>query len=185
MRVRSIVPIAAALIVAAAAFGGVRAQQTASSITWQDAVAELAAERTRAETCVRLLKRHAADDQAALSRGELDYAEAKADMDGVISGLVVVLALEEEPEALKDLGARLTRGVLARQAFCEKAVSFVPDDPGTRAGLADVLGAAIGSLIDAVKEIYLYHQDEDALRRVTIQTQLEATKWSGFGDIKP
>ena len=184
MQRRSIVPIAAALIVAVTAFGGARAQE-AASITWQEAVAELAKERHLAETCVRLIKRHAADNQAALSRGELDYAEAKADMDGVISGLVVVLAQEDDPEALKDLGARLTRGVLARQAFCEKAVSFVPDDPGTRAGLADVLGAAIGSLIDAVKEIYLYHQDEDALRRATIQTQLEATKWPGFGDIEP
>ena len=185
MQGSSIVPIAAALIVAATAFGGVRAQEAASSITWQEAVAELAKERHLAETCVRLIKRHAVGDQSALSRGELDYAEAKADMDGVISGLVVVLAQEDDPEALKDLGARLTRGVLARQAFCEKAVSFVPDDPGTRAGLADVLGAAIGSLIDAVKEIYLYHQDEDALRRATIQTQLEATKWPGFGDIEP
>lgn len=185
MRVRSIVPIAAALIVAAAAFGGVRAQQTASSITWQDAVAELAAERTRAETCVRLLRRHAADNQAALSHGELAYAEAKADVDGVIAGLVVVLALEEEAEALKDLGARLTRGVLAREAFCEYALTFVPPDQGTKGVLADVLGAVIGPLIGAIKEIYLYHQDEDALRRATIQTQLEATKWSGFVDIEP
>ena len=38
MRVRSIVPIAAALIVAVTAFGGVRAQEAASSITWQEAV---------------------------------------------------------------------------------------------------------------------------------------------------
>jgi predicted nuclease of restriction endonuclease-like RecB superfamily len=35
---------------------------------WPEAVATLAAERTRAETCVRLLKRHASDDAAALSR---------------------------------------------------------------------------------------------------------------------
>jgi hypothetical protein len=34
----------------------------------------LAAERTRDETCVRLLKRHASNDAAALSRGGLAYA---------------------------------------------------------------------------------------------------------------
>jgi hypothetical protein len=31
----------------------------------------LATERARAETCVRLVKRHAGNDAAALSRGEL------------------------------------------------------------------------------------------------------------------
>jgi hypothetical protein len=50
------------------------------TMRWPEAVAALAAERTRAETCVRLLKRHAGTDAAALSRGELAYAAAEAFM---------------------------------------------------------------------------------------------------------
>src|SRR4029453_15832441 len=46
----------------------------AQPLRWQDAVAALAAERTRAETCVRLLKRHAAGDQDALSGGDQAYS---------------------------------------------------------------------------------------------------------------
>jgi hypothetical protein len=56
----------------------------AQAMRWPEAVAALAAERTRAETCGRLLKRHAGNNAAALSRGELAYAEAKAEMDAVI-----------------------------------------------------------------------------------------------------
>ncbi len=185
MRRRSIVPIAAALVVAATAFGGARAHAAVSSITWQDAVAELAKERHAAETCARLLKRHAGDNAAALSQGELAYAEAQADMDEVIDGLAVVLDREDHPAALKDIGALLTRGVLARQAFCEMTLTFVPPDQGTRGEVTDVLGVTLDSLIAAIKKIYDYRQDEDALRRATIQTQLGATKWSGFGDIEP
>src|SRR5215510_15040392 len=83
----------------------------AQTMHWPEAVAALAAERTRAETCVRLLKRHAGGDAAALSRGELAYAAAKADVDAVIAGLIVVLAQQGTPPDLADLEARLTRGV--------------------------------------------------------------------------
>jgi hypothetical protein len=76
----------------------------------------LAAERTRAETCVRLLKRHAGNDAAALSRGERAYAGAKAHVDAVIAGLTVVLAQEGTPPDLADLGTRLTRGDQGRDA---------------------------------------------------------------------
>jgi hypothetical protein len=86
----------------------------AQPMRWPEAVAALAAERTRAETCVQLLKRHAGTNAAALSRGELAYAEAKAEMDAVIAGLTVVLAQRGTPPDLADVEARLTRGVQAR-----------------------------------------------------------------------
>ena len=38
------------------------------------------------ETCVRLLKRHAAGEPDALSRGELAYTAAKAEVDAVLAG---------------------------------------------------------------------------------------------------
>jgi hypothetical protein len=67
----------------------------AEGIGWQEAVARLAGERTKAETCVRLLKTYG--DEAALSRGDLTYGEAKAEVDAIIAGLMVALAKDEEP----------------------------------------------------------------------------------------
>jgi hypothetical protein len=43
-------------------------------IGWQEAVARLAAERTRAETCAGVLKKYG--DEATKAKGELTYGEA-------------------------------------------------------------------------------------------------------------
>ena len=59
-------------------------------VTWQEAVARLARERTLAETCAALLKRNG--DTAGIARGVLAYGEAKAEYDGIIAGLIVALA---------------------------------------------------------------------------------------------
>jgi hypothetical protein len=152
---------------------------------WPDAIATLAAERTRAETCVRLLKRHAGGEAAALSRGELAYTAAKAEMDAVIAGLTVVLAQGGTPPDLPDLEARLTRGVRAREAFCKEVTALVPDDPGTRNVLVQVLGAVLTPLLEAVRALYTGLTEHDRLRRQTIQTQLEATQWPAFAEITP
>ena len=156
----------------------------AEDISWQDAVARLAGERTRAETCVRLLKRHAGDDAAAVSQGEAAYSEAKAEVDAVIAGLVVALAQDDPPESLSDLKARLTRGVEAREAFCTGVMALVPGNGGTKNVIVELFGAVLGPLIEAVVELWKYEGDKDELRRITIQTQLEATRWSGFADIE-
>jgi hypothetical protein len=152
---------------------------------WPEAVAALAAERTRAETCVRLLKRHAGTNAAALSHGELAYAAAKADVDAVIAGLTVVLAQGGTPPQLSDLETRLTRGVQTREVFCRQVIALVPDDPGTRNPLVQLLGAVLPSLVEAARALYTGQTEQDRLRRQTIQTQLEATSWSRFADLKP
>jgi hypothetical protein len=152
---------------------------------WQDAIAALAAERDRAETCVRVLKRHAGNDTAALSRGELAYVAAKADIDAVIAGLIVVLAQRGSPPDLAKLEMRLTRGVQAREAFCTQVIDLVPPDPGTRDLRAQLVGAFLSLLQKAARTLYEFVMDQDYQRRQTIQTQLEATKWSAFADITP
>jgi hypothetical protein len=157
----------------------------AQTIRWPEAVAALAAERTRAETCGRLLKRHAGDDKAALSRGELAYNNAKAEMDAVIAGLTVVLAERGTPPQLPDLEARLTRGVQAREAFCMQVIALVPSDPGTRNLVGDLVGAFVKPLVDAVVTVYTLKTEQDRLLRQTIQTQLEATTWAPFADLTP
>jgi hypothetical protein len=157
----------------------------AQTMRWPEAVALLAAERTRAETCGRLLKRHAGDNTAALSRGELAYAEAKAEMDAVIAGLTVVLAERGTPPQLPDLEARLTRGVQAREAFCRQVMALVPEDPGTRELLVPLLGTVLPPLLEAAQTLYTGLKGQDNLTRQTIQTQLEATAWTPFADLIP
>lgn len=78
------------------------------AIGWQEAVARLAGERTRAETCAGLLKKHG--DAAAISRGALAYGEAKAEVDALIAGLVTALAIGKKPTSLPDLEVQLKRG---------------------------------------------------------------------------
>jgi hypothetical protein len=153
----------------------------AEGIGWQEAVARLAHERTRAETCVRLLKSYG--DEVALSRGDQTYGEAKAEVDAVIAGLIVALAKEEEPATLPDLETRLELGVKGREVFCEQVKPLVPDATGEKNVIADLVGGALGPLIEAAKEIYFHAEEADRLTRLTIQNQLEATKWPAFAEI--
>jgi hypothetical protein len=157
----------------------------AQGMRWPEAVAALAAERTRAETCVQLLKRYAGDNTAVLRREEVTYAAAKADVDGVIAGLIVVLAQQGTPPDLPDLEARLTRGVQAREALCKEAIALTPPDPGTRKPLIPLVGAALEPLLKAAVELYKSVTEQDRILRQTIQTQLEATTWTPFADLTP
>lgn len=151
---------------------------------WDEAVTTLAAEKTRAETCVSIFKRHAAADPAALSKGELAYTDAKAEVDAVIASLALSLAKGEEIEDFDAVLMRLAVGASARKGFCKTAMALVEEQTGTRAGLGDALGDVLASLIEAAKDIYIYHEEEDVLERKTIQTQIEAKTWDDFSAIK-
>ena len=56
-------------------------------------------------------------DDGAEARGSLAYAEAKADYDGVLAGLIVALARGDAPKSLTDLEGQLSQGYAAREAF--------------------------------------------------------------------
>jgi hypothetical protein len=153
-------------------------------ITWQEAVARLARERTLAETCASLLKKRG--DAAAVDRGALQYVEAKAEYDGIIAGLIVALARKGEPSSLPDIEARLRRGFAKREAFCRSVQTLVPAPRAVEKGwIEEALKGAIGPLVDALKAIWLRSRDDDALVRKSIETQLEATVWPEFASIKP
>ena len=160
-----------------------------AGIGWQEAVARLAGERTRAEACAALLKAHGTEADRA--HGALLYAEAKAEVDAVIGGLVAAIADGRKPKSLPDLEARLQRGVEARERFREQVVALLPAlPPGTARseaarGISDVLGLGelVTSLVEAAKELVLRWADEDALTRKTIRTQLDATRWREFADV--
>jgi hypothetical protein len=159
----------------------------AQPIGWQEAIARLAAERTRAETCAALLKKHG--DAAAQSRGERAYGEAKAEVDGVVAGLVVALAQGAEPASLPELEAKLRRGVAAREAFCAEVAPLVPDRTGEKGVIADLVSGAVGPVVEAVQAIWLdaaqARRESDRLKAKTIQTQLEATAWPAFAAVPP
>jgi hypothetical protein len=156
-----------------------RAQQ----INWQEAVARLAQERTRAETCVVWLRKYG--DAAAKDRGALAYGEAKTEYDAVIAGLVVALAQKAQPESLPDLQARLQRGFDKREAFCNSVLPLVPPDSGQKGPIAEVVTGIAKPVIDAVVAIWSRIRDDDAVMRKTIQTQLEATSWPTFDKVAP
>jgi hypothetical protein len=61
----------------------------------------------------------------------------------------------------------------------------VPDVPGEKGLVAELVGGAVGPVIEAVVEVWKQTREEDRLRRATIQTQLEGTKWPAFGSISP
>jgi hypothetical protein len=169
-----------ALIVGFSAAWAVSAQD----IGWQEPAARLKQERTLAEKCVALLKRHG--DADAIERGRLAYADAKAEYDAIVAGLDVALARNDQPASLPDLEARLRRGFDKRQAFCASVERLVPPPPlGEKGPFTDIVGGAVGPVVDALKAIWLRRLDDNALMRKTIETQLEDTKWPSFASVSP
>ena len=161
----------------------VLASAWAADTGWQEAVARLAYERTRAETCVKALKTYG--DQAAIKRGEIAYGEAKAEYDGIIQGLIVALARKGEPASIPYLEARMQRGFGARDAFCRSVQPLVPSSAGQKGVITDIVSGVVGPLIEAVKTIWMRSKDDDVLMRKTIEAQLEATLWPPFASISP
>ena len=156
-----------------------------SNVSWQDAVAELASEKTRAETCVSLAKKAFDPNGPQLASVQLDYGAAKAQMDAIIGGLVVALVDQVEPQGFSSYDVRMMEAVTIRKAMCENIVEAMPNDKDeqTKGIIGDVLGKSVAAMISAVKDIYIYHEEEDIIDRTTIQTQVEATRWREFVDI--
>ena len=161
------------------------ASDTSVDLPWSEAVARIAREKAPAQNCVGLLK--AFGNPAAVALGSIAYTDAKSEYDAVISGLTVALAGKQAPGSLDDLQARLESGFAKRLAFCQSVTALIPDSPGRKGLLGgvveDAVKGAVGPLLDAVKALYTRHQDQDALKRKTIQTQLEAAGWQDFSAI--
>lgn len=155
-----------------------------TAIPWTEAIARLAAERTRAVTCAAQA-RALPEGTAALAAA---YGEAKADMDGIIAGLSVALAEGSAPKALDDLLGRLEAAVTKREAFCRAVAARMPSPTlGAKVAISDVLGLGklVKDLVEAGMAIWQRIADADTLRRDTIRAQLEATLWPDFSDVPP
>ena len=153
------------------------------AMNWQDAVAILSQERTRAEACVRNLAKYG--DDPAKARGALAYAEAKSEYDAVIAGLVTALARKQQPDSLGDLELRLQRGFEKREAFCASAATLVPAAGGQKGIIDEIVKGAVEPLIQALEHIWTRAKDDDVVMRKTIQTQLEAARWPEFDSVAP
>jgi hypothetical protein len=155
-------------------------------LTWQDAVAQLTGERTKAETCVALVKKYGSEAQKG--RGQITYADAKADADAVVAGLIVALSAGQQPATLSTLQSKLSGSHAGLADFCGEVAGLVPSDAGKKDILTDITKAAIEPLLkmlsDGVSALYNNHRSDDALTRRTIQTQLEAARWPSFSDVK-
>lgn len=159
------------------AAGGMANAQPAA-IGWPEAIARLAAERTRATNCVEQARGLGIPANDPLAR---QYAEAKAEVDGVIAGLAVALAEQRAPVSLPELERRLTAGLEGRQRFCASVDARLPPRPtGERSVLSDALTALIKPALEAVVKLWEMHREDSKLRRDTIRAQLEATKWPDF-----
>jgi hypothetical protein len=159
------------------------------AISWPDAVAQIAGERAKAETCVRLMTKYGSDAQKA--RGEITYANAKADFDAAIAGLTVVLSAGQAPASLSSLQEKLKNGASGLSQFCSTVIDLLPKTAGqNEKGLGiDVLKAIpldqlVKALSDGVAALYTNQRSDDALTRKTIQTQLEAARWPAFSEVK-
>jgi hypothetical protein len=129
------------------------AMVAAEELDWQVAVRRPAAERTRAETCVSILMRQG--DPARISRGELAYGDAKAEVDAVIGAPIVALAEQKPPEDQLELEQQLSRSVEARDAFCRQALTLMRPTSGERKGiLAGLVGGAVGPMVEALLELF-------------------------------
>lgn len=155
-----------------------------AGMAWQESVARLAEERTQAENCAAVIK--ARGDAPARERAALAYGAARAEVDGVIAGLVTALAKRAGPASLRDLTPRLDRVTGGRESLCRTAQALIPAARGAKGGpIAEIVGAVLGPLIDAVKDLIIDARDRDSAARRTIQTQVEAAAWTPFSDIPP
>jgi hypothetical protein len=158
-----------------------------ATLSWPEAVAQLAGERAKAETCVALMKKYG--DEAQIARGQLTYADAKADSDAVVAGLITALSAGGAPAGLPGLQTKLKSGVSGLLEFCATVRNLLPNTAGQKNIVTDIAKTAIEPLFkmlsDGVAALYNNHRSDDALTRRTIQTQLEAARWPAFSEVKP
>jgi hypothetical protein len=158
-----------------------------ATLSWPEAVAQLAGERAKAETCVALMKKYG--DEAQIARGQFAYADAKADSDAVVAGLITALSAGGAPAGLPGLQTKLKSGVSGLLEFCATVRNLLPNTAGQKNIVTDIAKTAIEPLFkmlsDGVAALYNNYRSDNALTRRTIQTQLEAARWPPFSEVKP
>jgi len=181
-------PVAFLALLALLVLAGSAISQPAT-ISYPDAVSKISGERAKAETCVALMKKYG--DDAQIARGQLTYANAKADSDAVIAGLITALSAGQTPESLSSLQAKLSGAVSGLVEFCNTVSNLLPKtarqtDKNVMVDIGKMIPfeQLLKMLSDGVSALYNNHRTDDLLTRRTIQSQLEAARWPAFSEIK-
>jgi hypothetical protein len=156
---------------------------------WPQVVADLTTERSRAITCVGLLK--SSDDQAEIEGAKMTYGSTKAEMDGVIAGLTTALFAGGKPESLPTVRGRLDASGDSLKGICAAAVKVRKAAPQEKGAFDEIAkGVAEGAMEPIIKaissgiaELWGEHEKRNELDLETTKTQLEAAKWPEFADI--
>jgi hypothetical protein len=152
------------------------------TVGWPDTIDLLTEERTQAQACVNLLKN--AGDATAVREGRITYDAARAAADGVIAGFTTAIVEGYKPEDLPRIQANLERAGLGLQEVCNDAVQAARDAAGKRGLIDEVVTAALGPVVDALKSaagaLWTRKVEKDKLEIETIKGQLEAAKWPDF-----
>src|SRR5687768_9751630 len=109
----------------------------AKTLTWQEAVATLTAERERAETAVRIIKRLGGPGD--LTAAEIAYGNGRAEIEAVIAALSVALDEGKGADPLANLEVHIERAVAARETLGARARDLAA---GTKSTPLDLLGQA-------------------------------------------
>jgi hypothetical protein len=184
--------LARLVVVGAALFLSLPEPGAAQEAGWRNAVDQLAQEKTLAESCVSILKTFADSDPMARIQGQRLYARTKADVDGLISMLAVDLAEDRSPADIPELRQRLEAIPTQRRALCRQVDAAVgaelrKQSEGTRnlwvTLLTQGIGDAVGGAIEAGIEIWKEYRRADEVRRQTIVSQIQATRWRDYAEV--
>jgi hypothetical protein len=158
-----------------------------SSMGWAEVIGELTTQRTKAEVCVGLIKSRG--DAAAKNETEGTYVTAKAEIDGVVAELEILLVEGGKPGTLP-IRASLEATATSLKAICSTA--FATATPNTKSMWDEIAkGAAEGAvepivnrIADGIAALWAHYVvDPDKLALETKKAKLEAARWPEFADI--
>ncbi len=169
-------------VLAFVALLGLALAAQAQTIGWPEATEALAQEKSKAQSCVDLLKSVA--DKKTLLEARAVYLDAKATSDGVIAGLSIVLVERGEPADLPKLQDSLEKSGAGLQKACDAAAKAARDSKGHKGAIDKIITDSIGPVIDALKSavgaIWDHWVETKKIEREMILGQLNAAKWPDF-----
>lgn len=157
-----------------------------ATMTFGDAIAVLATNRSQAEQAAALLKRFRPDD----AQGRQLYADAKAKFDGLISGLAASIATEGSATISPAVQQSLNSAVASASAF-GAYIKDIVQALTPKGGKSPVVWAALladpAKLLTALTEaglaIFGAASKASKERRSEMVQRVEQERWQLFGDI--
>jgi hypothetical protein len=158
-----------------------------TNIGWPEITDSLTQLRSRAQSCVEVLK--SGSDKAAIMASRITYGDAKAAADGVIAGLTTTLVEGGAPGTLPKVQTNVEKAGAGLKEVCDAAIKTASAAAGTKGVIDSILAAPLEPIITAISSgiaaLWMRHVETDKLELETIKTQLEAAKWPDFGDVAP